>query len=139
MDKSLQKILGVEKVDDPSLPGTRSRDAGRVIYILLQGYADSYEAFDEVTSKVDPPIPTHGAVLVEDWLVETPTDEIFYPLFFHGDVEGWRRQIESGATQLGLKMAEIKDGTFAVSDGQIFLLSDCTITLGGAPFSSSIA
>jgi hypothetical protein len=135
MDKSLQKILGVEKVDDPSLPGTRPRDSGKVIYVLLQGYEDSYDAFDEVTSRVDPPIPTHGAVLVEDWLVKTPTGEIFYPLFFHGDVEGWRQQIESGVTQLGLKMAKIKDGTLAVSDGQNFPLSDCAVTLGGSPFS----
>lgn len=135
MDKSLQKILGVEKVDDPALPGTRSRDAGKVIYVFLPKNADPSDEFDRVTSRVDPPIPRRGAVLFDTWLVKTPDGEVFYPLYFHGDVEGWRQQIELGATQLGLKMAKVKGDKFVVSDGPISLLSDCIITLDGLPFS----
>lgn len=138
MDKPFQKRWGFAKVDDPILPGTGSDDFGRVIYILLQGHTDSYEAFDEVISRVRPSIATHGAALVEDWLVTTPAGENFYPLLFHGDVEGWREQIESGATQLGLKMAKVKDDKLVVSDGSAFLLSDCTVALGGSPFSLPI-
>ena|SRR5688572_15094443 len=135
MNKSFEAKWGFAKVDDPTLPGTRPQDIGRVIYVLLQRHTDSYDAFDEVISKVRPTIATHGAALVEDWLVKTPTGEIFYPLFFHGDVEGWRQQIELGATQLGLKMAMIKGDKFAVSDGPSFPLSNCAITLGGSLFS----
>ena len=137
MEKSIQKNWGFPQVDHPILPGIRPQDIGRVIYVLLHGHTDSYEAFDEVISKVRPPIATHGAALVDDWLVKTPEGETFYPLFFHGDVEGWRRQIELGATQLGLKMAKVEDDKFAVSDGPVFLLSDCTVTLGGSLFSLS--
>lgn len=135
MEKSIQEKWGFPKVDDPILPGTRPPDVGRVIYVLLQGHTDSYKAFDEVISKVRPPIATHGAALVDDWLVKTPAGEIFYPLFFHGDVEGWRQQIELGATQLGLKMAKLENDKFAVSDGPVFPLTACAITLGGSPFS----
>lgn len=135
MDKFLRNKSGFPKVDDPMLPGTRSQDIGKVIYVLLQDHADSYDAFDELFLSVSPPIGTHGAVLVEDWLVRTPPGEIFYPLFFHGDVEGWRRQIELGAKQLGLKSARIEDDDFLVSGGPEFPLSECVITLGGSPFS----
>lgn len=135
MDKSLQKILGVEKVDDPMLPGTRPRDAGKVIYVFLPPDTDPSDAFDEVTSRIDPPIPKDGAVLLEHWLIRTPDGQEFYSLYFHGDVEGWRQQIELGATQLGLKMAKVEGDKFVVSDGPISRLSDCIITLDGLPFS----
>lgn len=134
MDKSLRKIPGVDKVEDPMLPGTRPLDAGRVIFVFLPDYADSSHEFDRVTSRIDPPIPTNGAVLFDQWLVKTPAGEIFYPLFFHGDVEGWRQQIELGATQLGRKMAKVEGDKFIISGGPAFLLSDCAVTLDGRPF-----
>jgi len=135
MDKSLQSILGVEKVDDPMLPGTRPRDSGKVIYVLVPAGADPSDAFDEVTSRIDPPIPKNGAVLLEHWLVRTPDREVFSSLYFHGDVEGWRKQIELGATQLGRKMAKVEGDRFVVLGGPAFLLTDCSVTLDGAPFS----
>jgi len=135
MDPSLQKILGVEKVDDPMLPGTRPRDTGKVIYVFLPPGADPSSAFDEVTSWVDPPIPKNGAVLLEHWLVQTPDGQEFYSLYFHGDVEGWRQQIELGATHLGSKMAKVEGDKFVVLGGPAFLLSDCTVMLDGSPFS----
>jgi len=135
MDKSLQKILGVEKVDDPMLPGTRPRDAGKVIYVLLPSGSNESDAFREVTSKIDPPIPKDGAVLLEHWLVRTPSGQNFYSLYFHGDVDGWRKQIERGATELGLKMAKVEGEKLVVSGGPTFLLSECAVTLDGSPFS----
>ncbi len=117
------------------LPGTRPQETDRVVYVLLLGHIDSYDAFDDVISRASPRIATHGAVLVEDWLVKTPAGETFYPLFFHGDVEGWRQQIELGANKLGLKMAKVEGDKFLVLDGPTFSLSDCYITLGGSPFS----
>jgi hypothetical protein len=128
---------GFPRVDNPALPGVKPDDIGRVIYVILRGHSDSYAAFDEVIAKVRPPIATHGAALVQDWLVRSPAGETFYPLSFHGDVEGWRQQIELGASQLGLKMATVKGRKFVVSDGRAFLLSDCAITRGGSPYSLS--
>ena len=135
MDKSSNEKWGFPKVDDPMLPGTRPQEIGRVIYVLLRDHADSYDSFDELFLSVSPPIGKYGAVLVEDWLVNTPAGEVFYPLFFHGDVEGWRQHIESGAKQLGLKMAKIEDDDFLVSGGPKYPLSECVVTLGGSPFS----
>jgi hypothetical protein len=134
MDESLQKILGVEKVDDPMLPGTRPRDTGKVIYVFLPPDSDPSDAFREVTGKIDPPIPKAGAALMEHWQVETPNGEKFYSLYFHGDVEGWRQQIELGAHQLGLQMAKVRDDKFMVLDGSTFLLSDCAVTFNGSRF-----
>jgi len=133
MEESLKKILGVDKIDDPMLPGTRLRDADKVIYMLLPRGTDPSDAFDEVTSRMDPPLPKNGAVLLEHWVIQTPHGEKFYSLYFHGDVEGWRRQIESGAARLGLKMANVKGDKLLVSNGQSFPLSGCVITLAGSP------
>jgi hypothetical protein len=135
MDPSLQKIFGVEKLDDPALPGTRPRDIGKVIYILLPTGVDLSDSFDEVTGKVDPFIPKHGAALLEYFMVKTPDQEDFFSIYFHGDVEGWRQQIEFGAKQLGLKTAKVHEDKFIVNEGPTYLLSDCTVTLDGKPFS----
>ena len=134
MDESLKKIFGVEKMDDPALPGTRPRDVGQVIYVLLPPGGEMLDAFEKVTAKVDPPIPNDGAVLHEHFAVRTPQGDNFYSLYFHGDVEGWRRQIELGARQLGLKMAWVKGETFIVEGGSKFALSECSVTLDGSPF-----
>ena len=138
MDKTLQKILGVDKVDDLALPGTRPRDAGKVIYVVLPAGADPSDEFDRVTSRIDPPIPQSGAVLFDHWLVKTPAGGTFYPLYFHSDVDGWRQQIELGADQLGLEMAKVEGDKFMVADGSIFLLSECVVTLDGSPFPPSL-
>ena len=131
MDESLKKILGVDRVDDPMLPGTRPRDAGKVIYVLLPRGTDPSDAFDEVTTIIDPPLPRQGAVLLEHWVVQIPNGDKFYSLYFHGDVGGWRRQIELGADRLGLQLAIIKGNEIVVSNGKNFRLSDCVITLAG--------
>ena len=135
MDKSLQKLLGVEKLDDWMLPGTRPQDAGNVIYVFLPDHADPEQEFETVTKKINPPIPKNGAVTFYAWLVKTPAGEVFYPLYFRGDVESWHQQIQLGAAQLGLKMAKVEGDKFVVSDGPAFPLSDCAITFDGSPFS----
>lgn len=134
MDKALQALFGVEKVDAPALPGTRPRDPGKVIYVLLRPGAKMLDSFEEVTAKVNPPIPKHGAALLEHFAITTPNQERFYSIYFHGDVEGWRQQIEFGATQLGLKMAKVQEDKFVVAGGQAYLLSDCAVSLDGNPF-----
>ena len=135
MDKGLQELLGVEALDDWMLPGTTPRDADRVVYVFLPDHADPSHEFTKVISRVDPPIPKNGAVSFDTWLVKTPAGEAFYPLSFHGDVDGFREQIELGAIQLGLKVAKIEGDKFVVSGGPAHRLSDCTVTLDGSPFS----
>jgi hypothetical protein len=134
MDKSLKQALGIEELDEWMLPGTRPGDAGKVIYVFLPDDADPSREFDRVTSIFDPPIAKNGAAFFDTWLVKTPTGEVFYPVYIHGDVEGWRQEIELGATQLGLKMAKIEGDKFVVSGGPAHRLSDCGVTLDGSPF-----
>jgi hypothetical protein len=67
-------------------------------------------------------------------MVKTLDQEVFFAIYFHGDVEGWRQQIELGARQLGLKMAKVHEGKFIVNEGPTYLLTDCTVTLDGKPF-----
>jgi hypothetical protein len=91
--------------------------------------SNASDAFNVVSEKIDPPIPTYGGVMMEYWLVETPTHETFYSVLLRGDVEGWRKQIELGAIELGLKFATVIDSDFVVSDGSRYALSECSISL----------
>jgi len=134
MHESLKKIFGVDKFEEPALPGTRPGDPGKVIYVLLRPGADALASFEEVTGKVDPPILKHGAALHEHFAIKTPDQEGFYSIYFYGDVEGWRQQIELGAKQLGLKMAKAHQDKLIVNDGPAYLHSVCTVTLDGKPF-----
>ncbi len=56
-----------------------------------------------------------------------PRDPIFHAISYHGDLDGWRKDIEAGAIGLGLLLAQIKGDQLVISDGRSIPLSDCKI------------
>ena len=79
-------------------------------------------------------LPAAAQAVGDAFTLTTPDQEIFYSIYFHSDVQGWRQQIELGAKQLGLKMAKVHEDKFVVNEGPAYLLSDCTVTYDGKPF-----
>ena len=51
----------------------------------------------------------------------------FYALSFHGDVEGWQRQIEEDARMLSRVSARLEDEVLHLSDGRLIPLRDCKV------------
>lgn len=52
---------------------------------------------------------------------------MFHAIGYHGDLEGWRKDIEAGAQAMHLLLARIEGDKFVVSDGRLFPLSECKI------------
>jgi hypothetical protein len=50
---------------------------------------------------------------------------IFFAIQFNIDLEGWRKQIELGAKELGRATAKVLGGDIIVSDGRSYPLSSC--------------
>jgi hypothetical protein len=46
---------------------------------------------------------------------------------YHGDIEGWRKQISQGAQELGVLTATILEDRLTISDGREIGLSECRI------------
>ncbi len=83
--------------------------------------------FDKIAGQIQPPIPQNGGVITENCKLWLPTEELFHGLSYKGDIEGWKRQIEEGAKQLGLLSAKIEDNKIQLSDNRSYNLSDCRV------------
>lgn len=127
MAQSLEEILG--KIEKPTgIPGTGPGEAERVRYVSFDRSQIPSNLFEEVVWKVAPPLAKNGGVILEDEFVITiPDGTSFYALEFNGDEAGWRKQIEQGASGMGLLTAKIEADRFVVSDGRHYLLSECAI------------
>ncbi|MCL6408016.1 hypothetical protein EXT70_20485 [Dickeya dadantii] len=81
--------------------------------------------FERVTGKIEPLIPKSGGAMAENCKLWLPSGELFHALSYKGDIDGWRRQIEQGAIQMGLLTAEIAGGEVVLSDGRNYEVSAC--------------
>lgn len=116
------------------IPGTIKVEGREHLYISDDGggfFAKSSRTikrqslFDKVTSLFE--IAQSGGVISENCKLRLPTNELFHGLSYKGDIEGWRKQIEQGAEQLGLLTGKISENNIELSDGRIYALSDCKI------------
>lgn len=83
--------------------------------------------FFKITTQINPPISQNGGAMAENCKLRLPTNELFHALSYKGDIEGWRKQIELGAEQLGLLTGKIVGNNIELSDGQVFPLSECKV------------
>ncbi len=74
-----------------------------------------------------PPQATGGGVNERGCKITTKNGVLFHAIGYHGDIEGWRKDIETGARGLHLLLGVIDGDRFVVSDGESFQLSDCKI------------
>jgi hypothetical protein len=68
-----------------------------------------------------------GGATLEGTTLELPDGSHIFAIQFHVDLEGWRKQIELGANQLGRATAKVLGGDVIVSDGRSFPLSSCKV------------
>lgn len=116
------------------IPGTIKVEGREYLYISDDGEdfftkssrtVKKQSLFDKVTSLFE--IAQSGGVISENCKLRLPTNELFHGLSYKGDIEGWRKQIEQGAEQLGLLTGKISENNIELSDGRIYALSDCKI------------
>lgn len=83
--------------------------------------------FKNITCFADPTNVTSGGVNEAGCSI-TPLDgPLFHTVIYHGDIYGWRKDIETGAKGLGFLLARIEGDQFIITDGRSISLSECKI------------
>jgi hypothetical protein len=103
-----------------------------------------------LTHSIDPSIATHGSVTEVVRKITIPDGLMFHAFCYWGDLDGWRKSMETVAKTLGLLYAWIErdqsapsvynseylpktdkkyldNNKFVLSDGRSFMLSECKI------------
>lgn len=115
--------------NEREIPGLIPVEWREYRYVSDDGY-DKFVGkglFDKVINKIEPPIPTSGGAITENCKLWLPSGELLHALSYKGDIEGWRKQIEQGANELGLLTGKIVGGEIILSDNRNYALSVCRI------------
>lgn len=125
----LEKILGgkIEQSDSRIVPGTTVVDGQQVVYFSDDGKSKFRKQFDCITCFTEPPNAVRGGVNERGCKITPPSGPLFHAISYHGDLDGWRKDIEAGAEGLGLLLARIEGDQFVITDGRSIPLSDCKI------------
>ncbi|MBB4576270.1 hypothetical protein [Rhizobium lentis] len=125
----LERILGgkFERRDARVIPGTQSVDGVEFAYFSDDGKNQFAKQFKSLTRDVKPRAATRGGLNESGCRITPPDGPTFHAIEYHGDVEGWRKDVNAGAIGLGLLLARIEDGNFVISDGRRFPLSVCQV------------
>src|SRR5664279_3319308 len=106
MASEMEKILGLGTIQKQrTIPGTLPVSGREFLYVSEDGSEAFRQTFKAVVWKIDPPIATQGAVVLEGCKIQLPTGVWFHAISYKGDTTGWRRQIEDGARLLNLQIA----------------------------------
>ncbi|WOZ75819.1 hypothetical protein [Kosakonia sacchari] len=127
--ETLEKILGgkIEQSNARNIPGVTIVDGQQVVYFSDDGKNTPRKQFNNITCFSEPPNAVRGGVNDRGCKVTPPSGPIFHAISYHGDLDGWRKDIEAGAIGLGLLLAQIKGDQLVISDGRSIPLSDCKI------------
>lgn len=127
--ETLEKILGgkIEQSNSRNVPGVTVVDGQQVVYFSDDGKNKFRKQFNNITCFSEPPNAVRGGVNDRGCKVTPPSGPLFYAISYHGDLDGWRKDIEVGAKGLGLLFARIEGDQFVISDGRSIPLSDCKI------------
>ncbi|ODP30902.1 hypothetical protein [Pandoraea sp. ISTKB] len=125
----LEKILGgkLERQDARMIPGTVAVDGTELAYFADDGKNKFRKQLRNIMEFTNPPNAKYGGVNERGCKITLPSGQLFHAIGYHGDLDGWRMDIEAGAQALHLLLGRIKGDNFAVSDGRLYPLSECTI------------
>ena len=125
----LEQILGtkIEHSDSRTVPGTMLVAGQQVVYFSDDGKNTFRKQFDDITFFTEPPNALSGGVNERGCRITPPSGPLFHAISYHGDLDGWRKDIEAGARGLGLLLARIQGDQFIVTDDRSIPLSDCKI------------
>jgi hypothetical protein len=122
----MERIFGVGAFER-KVPGTQPGEEASVRYVSFDDPASIPKLFDEVLDKIEPNLMKSGGAILDGTKLELPDGGYFFAILFSEDLEGWRKQIELGAKELGRATAKVLGGDVIVSDGRSYPLSSCKI------------
>jgi len=125
----LEKILGgkIEQLGQRSVPGMTPVDGVEIIYYQDDKRTTPKKLFKSFLDGLSFREAKFGGRVSDSCSVLSPDGLLFRAMSYHGDLAGWRKDIEEGARGLGLLLAKIEGDQFVISDGRSFPLSECKI------------
>jgi hypothetical protein len=125
----LEQILGgkIEPAGERRIPGTVSVDGTEFCYFSDDGKNKFDKQFKNLTNYTNPPHAKSGGATECGCKIYLPDGLLFHAISYHGDVAGWRKDIEAGARGLNLMLATIVADNFVVAGGRMVALTDCRI------------
>lgn len=130
MENQMEKILGGPIGVNKNIPGTVLVDGKEFVYFSDNGVGTPRAQFKALTQFTNPPNAKSGGVNTQGASITLPDNSTFYAIAYHGDIPGWRKDIQEGAQGLHVLLGKIEGDTFIVSDGRVFPLPTCKIVLG---------
>ena len=124
----MERIFGAGAFEyERKVPGTRPSEEASVRYVSFEDPASIPELFHEVINKIQPFLMKTGGATLEGTKLELPDGGRFFAMQFNLDLEGWCKQVELGAKELGRATAKVLGGDIVVSDGRSYPLSSCKV------------
>jgi hypothetical protein len=127
MPSEMERILGAPIGHKGIIPGTVPVEGVEVVYFCDDGRT-MLEQFEALASSYrNPRHAQYGGMNERGCRLTLPDDSIFHAIGYHGDIEGWRKDIEEGAAEQKITLAKIDGDKFVISDGRVFELSGCAV------------
>jgi hypothetical protein len=123
----MEEFLGVPIGGDGSVPGTVKREGVDYVYFADDGKRTFRKQFKALTGYTNPPYAKSGGATEEGCTISLPDGSMFHAVEYHGDVQGWSKDIEEGARALQVVLARIEGNRIVTSDGKSFALTECEI------------
>lgn len=125
----LEAALGgkLEQVGFRAIPGFLKQKDSEVLYFSIPTKTTHRKQFHSITNYTNPPFARFGGVSESGCCIKLPDSTNFYALTYHGDLMGWRKDIEEGAEAAGSLLAKIDEGKLNLFDGRSFDLNECKI------------
>jgi hypothetical protein len=128
MANQMEKILGGPIGFEETVPGTVSIGGKEFVYFADDGKNTVRKQFNALTQYTNPPHAKSGGVTSQGCSIALPDGIVFHAIAYHGDIDGWRKDIEEGARGLHVLLARIEGDQIVTSDGRSFALADCNAT-----------
>jgi hypothetical protein len=108
MANQMEKILGGPIGYDRTIPGTAAIAGKEFAYFADDGKNTVRKQFDALTQYTNPPYATSGGITSQGCSIALPDGSLFHAIAYHGDIEGWRKDLEEGAKALNVSLAKIE-------------------------------
>ena len=117
----------IERRNQRVIPGLVPREGAEVMYFSVDAKSNARKLFKSITNHTNPPIAQYGGATESGCAITVPGGNKFHALSYHGDLEGWRQDIELGATACGVLLAKIEAQALVLGDGRLFPLNQCAV------------
>lgn len=125
----LEQALGgrLTTQTERQIPGLDDDDSVSTIYFGVPRGESAKVIFRKITNFTNPPFAQSGGVTEAGCTISPSSDLVFHALEIHGDLTGWRADVEAGAAAENILLANVHNDWLHVQDGQSFALEECQV------------